>query len=128
MPEWLKEKNCPHKKKYMAGKRIQPRNLTGRKLYMVDKFSRLLSARLKPASFASGYSAPNITIGMSIGGALTPAGSFAQHSTHQGRFRGLDRFLARTSITICTSLNYPVHSAASKLTTPTCRQRPRPHL
>jgi len=30
MPEWLKEKNCPHKKKYMAGKRIQPKNLTGK--------------------------------------------------------------------------------------------------
>ena len=29
MPEWLKEKNCPHKKKYMEGKRIHPKNLTG---------------------------------------------------------------------------------------------------
>jgi hypothetical protein len=32
MPEWLKHKNCPHKKKYMAGKRIQPKNLTGREI------------------------------------------------------------------------------------------------
>src|SRR6185437_9043572 len=30
MPEWLKEKECPHKKKYMAGKRIMPKNLNGK--------------------------------------------------------------------------------------------------
>jgi len=30
MPEWLKEKQCPHKRKYMAGKRIMPKNITGR--------------------------------------------------------------------------------------------------
>ena len=30
MPEWMKEKHCPHKKKYMAGKRIMPKNLTGK--------------------------------------------------------------------------------------------------
>ena len=27
MPEWMKDKHCPHKKKYMSGPRIQPRNL-----------------------------------------------------------------------------------------------------
>ena len=39
MPDWLKEKHCPHKKKYMAGKRIQPRNLTGKESlrYVVDE-------------------------------------------------------------------------------------------
>jgi hypothetical protein len=30
MPEWLKDKNCPHKKKYVTGERFQPQNLTSR--------------------------------------------------------------------------------------------------
>jgi len=56
MPEWLKEKNCPHKKQYMSGKRIQPKNLTGREklTYMVDGFSSPIIPRgsRKPASFS----------------------------------------------------------------------------
>jgi len=30
MPDWLKEKSCPNKKKYMSGPRIMPKNLTGK--------------------------------------------------------------------------------------------------
>ena len=39
MADWLKEKHCPHKKKYMSGKRIQPKNLNGREklTYIVDE-------------------------------------------------------------------------------------------
>src|SRR6267378_140145 len=79
MPEWMKEKNCPHKKKYMAGKRIQPRNLTGKEKlsYLVDEvFLAYNSARLKEACqlFADRMLDPDVTIGMSISGALTPAG------------------------------------------------------
>ena len=79
MPEWLKEKNCPHKKKYMAGKRIQPKNLTGKEklTYMVDEcFLAYNSARLREACqlFSRQMLAPDVTIGMSISGALTPAG------------------------------------------------------
>ncbi len=39
MPDWMKEKQCPHKKKYMAGKRIHPKNLTGKEklTYIVDE-------------------------------------------------------------------------------------------
>src|SRR5882672_1716630 len=79
MPEWMKEKNCPHKKKYMSGKRIQPKNLTGKEklTYMIDEvFLAYNSARLREACqlFARKMLAPDVTIGMSISGALTPAG------------------------------------------------------
>src|SRR5215468_12562588 len=79
MPEWLKEKQCPHKKKYMAGKRIMPKNLTGKEKlsYIVDEaFLAYNSARLKEACqlFTDRMLDADVTIGMSISGALTPAG------------------------------------------------------
>ena len=79
MPEWLKEKHCPHKKQYMAGKRIMPKNITGKEKlsYLVDEvFLAYNSARLKEASqlFASKMLDPDVTIGMTVSGALTPAG------------------------------------------------------
>jgi deoxyhypusine synthase len=79
MPDWLKEKQCPHKKKYMAGKRIQPKNLTGRETlpYLVDEvFLAYNSARLREACqlFTGRMLDPDVTIGMSFSGALTPAG------------------------------------------------------
>ena len=39
MPDWMKEKRCPHKKQYMSGKRIQPRNITGKEKlsYLIDE-------------------------------------------------------------------------------------------
>ena len=52
MPDWLKVKHCPHKKKYMAGKRIMPKNLTGKEklAHIVDEvFLAYNSARLKEA-------------------------------------------------------------------------------
>ena len=79
MPEWLKEKRCPHKKQYMSGKRIMPKNLTGKEklTYIVDEvFLAYNSARLKEACqlFAERMLDADVTIGMSISGALTPAG------------------------------------------------------
>src|SRR5438552_15322151 len=79
MPDWLKEKRCPHKKQYMSGKRILPRNLTGRETLadLVDEtFLAYNSARLKEGCqlFADKMLAADVTIGMSISGALTPAG------------------------------------------------------
>ena len=79
MPDWMKEKHCPNKKKYMSGKRIQPENLTGREdlTYIIDEiFLAYNSARLKECCqlFAGRMLDPDVTIGMSISGALTPAG------------------------------------------------------
>src|SRR6185436_7442786 len=79
MPDWMKEKRCPNKKKYLSGKRIMPKNLTGRESLedLVDEvFLAYNSARLKECCqlFARKMLAPDVTIGMSISGALTPAG------------------------------------------------------
>src|ERR1035441_5242329 len=30
MPDWLKKKTCPNREKYLSGKRILPKNLTGK--------------------------------------------------------------------------------------------------
>src|SRR5947199_10501081 len=78
MPEWMKDKHCPHKKKYMSGPRIQPRNLTGKEKLAegVDEvFLAYNSARLKVASqlFADRMIEADVTIGMSISGALSAA-------------------------------------------------------
>src|SRR2546428_12769785 len=79
MPDWLKEKRCPHKKQYLSGKRILPRNLTGKEKLseLVDEiFLAYNSARLREGCqlFADKMLAADVTIGMSISGALTPAG------------------------------------------------------
>src|SRR5713101_1162126 len=79
MPDWLKEKSCPNKKKYMSGPRIMPKNLTGKEKLadMVDNcFLAYNSARLKEGCqlFADKMLGADVTIGMSISGALTPAG------------------------------------------------------
>jgi deoxyhypusine synthase len=79
MPDWLKEKRCPNKKQYMSGKRILPKNLTGKEKLadLVDEtFLAYNSARLKEGCqlFADKMLAADVTIGMSISGALTPAG------------------------------------------------------
>jgi len=79
MPDWLKKKKCPNRDRYLAGKRILPKNLTGRENLpdIVDEvFLAYNSARLKEGCklFVDKMLKPNVTIGMSISGALTPAG------------------------------------------------------
>jgi deoxyhypusine synthase len=79
MPDWLKEKRCPHKKQYLSGQRIMPKNLTGKEKLadLVDgTFLAYNSARLKEGCqlFADKMLAADVTIGMSLSGALTPAG------------------------------------------------------
>src|SRR6185295_13833216 len=79
MPDWMKEKQCPNKKKYMSGRRIQPRNLTGKEKLsdVIDEtFLAYNSARLREACqlFADRMLDSDVTIGMSVSGALTPAG------------------------------------------------------
>jgi deoxyhypusine synthase len=78
-PEWLKKKKMPHREKYLGGKRILPKNLTGKESleFLVDEtFLAYNGARLKEACqlFTQKMLDPEVTIGMSISGALTPAG------------------------------------------------------
>src|SRR5579864_8809915 len=122
MPEWMKEKQCPHKKQYMAGKRIMPKNLNGKEKlsYLIDEvFLAYNSARLKEVCqlFANRMLEPDVTIGMSISGALTPAGlgcssiiplikaGFVDWIVSTGANLYHDMYFA---------LNYPVHSGSFK--------------
>src|SRR5256714_3774488 len=122
MPEWLKEKNCPHKKKYMAGPRIQPRNLTGKEklTYIIDEvFLAYNSARLKEACqlFANRMLDSDVTIGMSISGALTPAG-LGCSSIIPPIKAGVVDWIVSTGANLYHdmhfALNYPVHAGSFK--------------
>ena len=79
MPDWLKKKKCPNRDKYLSGKRILPKNLTGREKLadLVDEtFLAYNGARLKEGCqlFVRKMLEPDVTVGMSLSGALTPAG------------------------------------------------------
>jgi len=79
MPEWLKKKTCPNREKFLSGKRIQPKNLTGKEglADLIDSaFLAYNGARLREACqlFTQKMLQRDVTIGMSLSGALTPAG------------------------------------------------------
>ncbi len=78
-PDWLKKKQCPHRDNFLAGQRILPKNLTGKEKLadIIDNtFLAYNSARLKEGAhlFTQKMLEPDVTIGMSLSGALTPAG------------------------------------------------------
>jgi len=79
MPDWLKKKKCPKREQFLSGKRILPKNLTGREKLtaLVDEaFLAYNAARLKEAChlLVEKMLEPEVTVGMSFAGALTPAG------------------------------------------------------
>jgi deoxyhypusine synthase len=79
LPGWLKRKHCPHRKQYTSGQRILPGGITGKEKLaaLIDEtFLAYNGARLKEACqlFAGKMLQPDVTIGMSLSGALTPAG------------------------------------------------------
>ena len=122
MPEWMKEKQCPHKKQYMSGKRIMPKNLTGKESleYLIDEvFLAYNSARLKEACqlFANRMLAPDVTIGMSISGALTPAGLGCSSIIPMIKAGFVD-WIVSTGANLYHdmhfALNYPVHAGSFK--------------
>jgi deoxyhypusine synthase len=122
MADWLKEKECPHKKQYMAGKRILPRNLTGKEklTYIVDEvFLAYNSARLKEGCqlFTEKMLAPDVTIGMSLSGALTPAGLGCSSIIPLIKAGFVDWIVATGANLyhdMHFALNYPVHSGSFK--------------
>lgn len=78
-PDWLMKKKCPHREKFMSGKRILPKNITGKEKLadlVDDTFLAYNGARLKESCqlFTNKMLDPDVTIGMSFAGALTPAG------------------------------------------------------
>ncbi len=79
MPDWLKKKKLPNRHKYLSGKRILPKPITGREklnALMDETFLAYNSARLREGCqlFTGKMLAEDVTIGMSLSGALTPAG------------------------------------------------------
>jgi deoxyhypusine synthase len=79
MPDWMRKKACPNRDKFMSGQRILPKNLTGKEKLseIIDNtFLAYNSARLKEGAqlFVEKMLEPDVTIGMSFSGALTPAG------------------------------------------------------
>src|SRR5258705_13335870 len=123
MPDWMKEKNCPHKKKYMAGKRIMPKNITGKEKlgFLVDEaFLAYNSARLKEACqlFTDRMLDADVTIGMSISGALTPAGLGCSSIIPLIKAGFVDWIVsngANLYHDMHFALNYPVHLVSFKL-------------
>jgi len=78
-PDWLKKKNCPHKAKYLSGKKICPLPITGKETLatLIDEsFLAYNAARLKEGCrlFTEKMLGRDVTVGMSLAGALTPAG------------------------------------------------------
>jgi len=79
VPEWLRKRECPHKEKYMSGKRIMPTGITGRERLpglMEGTFLAYNAARLRQGCelFTEKMLTQDTFVGMSLAGALTPAG------------------------------------------------------
>lgn len=79
LPDWLRKKKCPNKKRYLSGKRILPKGITGLETLesmMDNAFLAYNAARLREGCrlFTEKMLEPDVTVGMSLAGALTPAG------------------------------------------------------
>jgi len=79
LPSWLKKKKCPHKEKYLSGKRLNPKGITGKESLedlVENAFLAYNSARLKEGCrlFTEKMLKDNVLVGMSLAGAMTPAG------------------------------------------------------
>jgi deoxyhypusine synthase len=78
-PDWMTKKKCPNKDRYMSGRRIMPKGITGKEKLsdlMHNAFLAYNSARLREGCelFTQKMLEPDVTVGMSVSGALTPAG------------------------------------------------------
>ncbi len=73
------KKECPHKQRYLSGRRILPKPITGREKasQLIDNaFLAYNSARLREGCelLVQRMLQPDVTVAMSLAGALTPAG------------------------------------------------------
>ena len=78
-PEWLKKKKLPNRHKFLSGPRILPKGITGKEKAadLLDRtYLAYNAARLREGCrlFTEKMLAPDVTIGMTLSGALTPAG------------------------------------------------------
>ena len=123
MPDWLKKKKCPNRDHYLAGPRIMPKNLTGKEKLadIIDNaFLAYNSARLKEGCqlFVEKMLEPDVTIGMSFSGALTPAGLGCSSMVPLIKAGYVDWLVATGAILyhdLHFALNYPVHVGSFKM-------------
>jgi deoxyhypusine synthase len=122
MPEWLKKKQCPNREKYLSGKRILPRNITGKEKApdLIDAtFLAYNGARLREACqlFTGKMLEADVTVGMSFAGALTPAGMGCSSIVPLIKAGFVD-WLAATGANLYHdmhfALNYPVRAGSFK--------------
>jgi len=79
LPEYVIKKKTPKHKQYLSGERILPKNITGKESLedlIGNSFMAYNSARLKEGCrlFSEKMLGKNVTVGMTLAGALTPAG------------------------------------------------------
>lgn len=112
---------CPHKSRYLSGKRILPRGLTGRESLakvVTETFLAYNSARLREACelLTEKVLRPEVTVGMSLAGALTPAGLGCSCLVPLIR-AGLVDWIVSTGANLYHdlhfALNYPLHVGTS---------------
>ncbi len=123
MPDWLKKKKCPNRDKYMSGARILPKNITGsEKLSDVidNTFLAYNSARLREGCqlFVEKMLEPDVTIGMSLSGALTPAGLGCSSIVPLIKAGFVDWIVSTGAILyhdLHFALNYPVRVGSFKM-------------
>jgi deoxyhypusine synthase len=123
MPDWLKKKTCPNRDKYLSGKRILPKNLTGKEKLpdLVDNaFLAYNGARLREGCqlFAEKMLEPDVTIGMSLSGALTPAGLGCSSIVPLIKAGFVDWIVSTGAILyhdLHFALNYPVRAGSFKM-------------
>jgi deoxyhypusine synthase len=123
MPEWLKKKSCPNRDSYLSSSRILPRNLTGEEP-LADVIDNALlaynGARLQEGCrlFTGKMLAPDVTIGMTLSGALTPAGlgcSSIVPLINAGFVDWIVATGANLYHDLHFALNYPVHVGSFKM-------------
>ena len=122
-PDWLKKKKCPNRDKYLSGKRIQPRNLTGKEKLadLIDNtFLAYNGARLREGCqlFTEKMLEADVTIGMSLSGALTPAGLGCSSIVPLIKAGFVDWIVATGANLyhdLHFALNYPVHVGSFKI-------------
>lgn len=79
VPDWMRKRSLPRKSHYMSGPRILPKGITGRERVadlVQNAFLAYNGARLREVCelFVQKMLAPDATVGLSVSGALTPAG------------------------------------------------------
>ncbi|MGC8990263.1 MAG: deoxyhypusine synthase family protein, partial [Verrucomicrobiia bacterium] len=123
MPDWLRKKKCPLRDKFLSGPRILPRNITGKEKLsdIIDKtYLAYNAARLREGChlFVEKMLEPDVTIGMSFAGALTPAGLGCSCIIPLVKAGFVDWIVATGANLyhdLHFALNYPVHMGSFKM-------------